>query len=523
MALKDLVSRFSAPWAARPIGAPPVAAPANVVHRPDDLLLPPGYRTNEPEYFADTPAPFTYQPHVYALAGFLAERAGLSQVIDLGSGNGRKLAQFAGRFDVVAVDVGSNLVSVAEAIPAATRIEFDLERGLPPIPEETLRSSVVILSDVIEHLRDPLPLLRRLAAWARICPYVLVSTPDRDRVRGPADVGPPANRAHVREWNLSELTRLLSREGLGSEFVGFTINSDFHRCKSTLLALLGREVTFARAQPVKACAIVHAYNEADIIEECLAHLGDQGLDVILVDNWSDDRTHEKAEEAARAGANVVVRRFPERPSTQYQWKLQLDETVRIAESSGYDWILHNDADEFRQSPWSGVTLAESFAFVQALGYSAVDFTVLDFRYLASQPPVARSVRDELLFFEFGRRPGHFRQVKGWRNQPAGAVDLASSGGHEAAFDGRRVFPLKFLLRHYPLRSEEQARRKITRDRLPRSEQETRERGWHVQYLDFDEERFKGWSPDALVPWNPAMFATEHLVERISGIGLAERA
>jgi hypothetical protein len=421
------------------------------------------------------------------------------------------------------VDVGSNLVSVAEAIPAATRIEFDLERGLPPIPEETLRSSVVILSDVIEHLRDPLPLLRRLAAWARICPYVLVSTPDRDRVRGPADVGPPANRAHVREWNLSELTRLLSREGLGSEFVGFTINSDFHRCKSTLLALLGREVTFARAQPVKACAIVHAYNEADIIEECLAHLGDQGLDVILVDNWSDDRTHEKAEEAARAGANVVVRRFPERPSTQYQWKLQLDETVRIAESSGYDWILHNDADEFRQSPWSGVTLAESFAFVQALGYSAVDFTVLDFRYLASQPPVARSVRDELLFFEFGRRPGHFRQVKGWRNQPAGAVDLASSGGHEAAFDGRRVFPLKFLLRHYPLRSEEQARRKITRDRLPRSEQETRERGWHVQYLDFDEERFKGWSPDALVPWNPAMFATEHLVERISGIGLAERA
>lgn len=519
MALKDLVARFSAPRAARGGGHAPAPAAGGAARGADGLFLPPGYRTNEPEYFADAPAQFTYQPHVYALAEYLAERAGLRHVVDLGSGNGRKLARFAGRFEVVAVDVGSNLARVAEALPAATRIEHDLERGLPELPEAMLRTSVVLLSDVIEHLRDPLPVLRRLAEWARICPYVLLSTPDRDRVRGPADLGPPANRAHVREWNLSELTRLLAREGLATELVGFTVNTDFHRCKSTLLALLGTEVTFARSAPVKACAIVHAYNEADVIEECLAHLREQGLDVVLVDNWSTDGTHELAQAAARASGNVLVRRFPDRPSTQYEWRRQLEETVRLAEGSGHDWILHNDADEFRQSPWRGVRLADALAFVDALGYSAVDFTVVDFRYLVGQP-VASSVRDELLFFEFGRRPGHFVQVKGWRNQPPGRVELAASGGHEAVFPGRRVFPLKFLLRHYPLRSEEQARRKITRDRLPRSEQETRELGWHVQYRSFDPARFAGWEPEALLPWNPVMFAAEHLVERVSGIGLS---
>jgi glycosyltransferase involved in cell wall biosynthesis len=488
---------------------------------PNDLLLPTGYRINEPRYFADAQMPFTYQPHVYALARFIADRAGLRNIVDLGCGNGHKLRPFAGRFNVVAVDVGPNLELVAQAVPSASRIEFDLGQGFPPLDEAVLRNAVVILADVVEHLVDPTPLLKGLQSISQVCPYVLVSTPDRDRVRGPGDMGPPANPAHIREWNLSEFTKLLVAHGLRSDFVGFTINTDFHRCKSTLLALLGREVTFSRAPSVKPCAIVHAYNEADVVEECVRHLTSQGCSVVLVDNWSTDDTYERAVATAKTNPSVLVRRFPNRPTTEYQWKLQLEETVRIAESSGADWILHNDADEFRYSPWKGITLADGFALVNALGYSAVDFTVLDFRYLRGQPVLSRSVREELLFFEFGRRPGHFAQIKAWRNQPRGSVDLASSGGHEAKFVGRRVFPLKFLMRHYPLRSPEQARRKIIQDRVARSRREYEERGWHTQYLNFDESRYHGWEPENVVPWNEAMFAAEYLVERLSGIGLGQ--
>ncbi len=487
----------------------------------DDYCLPAGYRANPPRYFADEPAAWTYQPHVYALAGFLAERAGVRHVVDLGAGNGQKLLPFAERFHLIAVDHGSNLERIRQVVPGASCIEFDLERGVPPLPEAILRDSVVIAADVVEHLEDPRPLLRGLGDWCRLCPYVLLSTPDRERVRGLGSLGPPANPSHVREWSLGELKRLLAAHGATSEFIGFTINTDFHRCKSTSLAVLGREVVFSPSPAIKPCAVVHAYNEGDIIQESLHHLVEQGCDVLLLDNWSTDATYERALEAARSASGIEVRRFPEKASSEYQWRRQLEETVRLAETLSSDWVLHNDADEFRYSPWKGVRLADGLAFVQALGYSAVDFTVLDFRYLQAQPTLSAAVRDNLVFFEFGRRPGHFLQVKGWRNQPPGAVDLASSGGHEARFQGRRVYPVKFLLRHYPLRSEAHARQKIQRDRLPRSSRERQDFGWHTQYLNHQEERFQGWAPEALIPWNGDMFATEYLVERMSGIGLGQ--
>ena len=64
---------------------------------------------------------------------------------------------------------------------------------------------------------------------------------------------------------------------------------------------------------------------------------------------------------------------------------------------------------------------------------------------------------------------------------AGGFDLLSSGGHEIAFEGRRVFPLRFLLRHYPIRSQAHGERKVFRERRPRFDASERARGWHVQY------------------------------------------
>lgn len=462
------------------------------------LGLPRGYQTGRLDPSA-VPPEAGHLPDVGPLARFIAERAGLGQVVRVVHRPGAAPPPLAG---------GS------EACAAA-----DLSRGLPPWPERTLAQSVLVVASALERLADPGPLLRSLADCARRCPYLLVATPDRDRLRGPSDLGPPGTPGRLQEWNLAEFARLLARHGVATEFVGYTADDDSDRRKNALLALLGTEVAFARRKAVKACAIVHAYNEADVVEECLDHLVSEGLEVILVDNWSTDRTYEKALSFSRSSSRIEVHRFPERPTGEYQWRLQLEETVRLAEASDHDWILHNDADEFRHAPFRNVRLAEALAFVSALGYSAVDFTVLDFRYLKDGQPSTGSFRRDLTFFEFGRRPGHFLQVKGWRNQPKGAVDLAASGGHEARFAGRRIFPLKFLLRHYPLRSEEQARRKVLSDRLPRSEAERRERGWHVQYLEFDEERFKGWDKDLLIPYSEESFAADYLVERTSGIGL----
>jgi DNA repair exonuclease SbcCD ATPase subunit len=70
----------------------------------------------------------------------------------------------------------------------------------------------------------------------------------------------------------------------------------------------------------------------------------------------------------------------------------------------------------------------------------------------------------------------------WKAQTQ-PVSLATSGGHEIRFPGRRVFPIRFLLRHYPVRSQEHGERKIFDERKKRFSERERAKGWHVQYDD----------------------------------------
>jgi hypothetical protein len=72
------------------------------------------------------------------------------------------------------------------------------------------------------------------------------------------------------------------------------------------------------------------------------------------------------------------------------------------------------------------------------------------------------------------------QVRCWKKTGA-PVDLASSGGHEAKFVGRRVFPLRFISRHYPIRSQAHGERKVFEERQHRYLPSERAHGWHVQY------------------------------------------
>ena len=110
------------------------------------------------------------------------------------------------------------------------------------------------------------------------------------------------------------------------------------------------------------------------------------------------------------------------------------------------------------------------------------------------------------------------QIKAWKNRRK--VCLVDSGGHEAVFEGRRTFPLKFLTKHYPLRSVGQAQKKVFGDRLPRILREQAERGWHMQYDQYaNNGSVSGWHHHELLPWAEHLFLTEYLVQRLSGIGL----
>jgi hypothetical protein len=288
---------------------------------------------------------------------------------------------------------------------------------------------------------------------------------------------------------------------------------------SPVVLIGGTDINFQKtSSQVKVAALIHVYNESDILAETIQFLIGQGVHVHIIDNWSTDGSWEIA--GSFPVMQVSKERFPvEGPSDHYEWFKQCEYSEQLSKQLPYDWFLHYDADELRYSPWKDVTLQKAISFIDNLGYNAIDFTVLDFRYTTDKDSVTANLEKNNTWFEFGKRPGHFRQVKCWKKQEE--LDLKSSGGHHVDFSGIQVYPAKFLNKHYSLRSKEQARRKLVDQRLPRTQKEKSERGWHTHIELLIEQHAKGWDKKDLIEWKENSFQQQYLLERISGVGIVD--
>jgi SAM-dependent methyltransferase len=156
-----------------------------------------------------------FQAAVYRLAREVAEREGLRSVLDAGCGPGVKLRrQLGGRVDeLVGVDRPA-CAAFWTAPGAGTRFEaVDLEAAGPSLGRTF---DLVMAVDVVEHLDDPDRLLDFLRRHMHARSLLLLSTPERDLLRGPGNRRSP-NAEHVREWNRDELRRYLESRGFAVE------------------------------------------------------------------------------------------------------------------------------------------------------------------------------------------------------------------------------------------------------------------------------------------------------------------
>ncbi len=236
-------------------------------------------------------------------------------------------------------------------------------------------------------------------------------------------------------------------------------------------------------------AIIAAFNEEDIIGQVVGHLVDQGVAVYLLDHGSTDATVAEVKPFLGRGL-LEIETFSDRsgvtPSDagQFSWESLLRRKEALARELDANWFIHHDADEFRESPWAHLGLRDAIHAVDTLGYTAIDFELFNFWPTHDRFRKGDDVRDAFAFYELGQ-PWDKRQVKCWKK--LAPVDLVTSGGHDVAFEGRRVFPLRFILRHYPIRSQAHGRRKVFHERRPRFVEAERARGWHVQYDAIDDD------------------------------------
>jgi glycosyltransferase involved in cell wall biosynthesis len=239
--------------------------------------------------------------------------------------------------------------------------------------------------------------------------------------------------------------------------------------------------------PFRVVALIAAFNEEDIIEPVIEQLVDNGIDVYLIDNGSTDRTVARAQQWLGRGLIKVEAYEPpveEGSGPSFAWSAILRRKVNLTRQLRADWFIHHDADEIRESPWPS-TLKEAIRWVDVLGYNCIDFKVLNF------PPIDDGFQtgsDPRVYFTHYEDGASFDslQVKCWKAGPR-RVSLAASGGHDVRFRNRRLFPIQFVLRHYPIRSQEHGRRKVFAERKNRFLKRERSRGWHVQYDEISDE------------------------------------
>ena len=154
----------------------------------------------------------SFQYPVYLLCRDLLRARGARSFLDVGSGPGSKLAELIAPLcsDLVLIDQPSSREIVARELPSAVfhgadldALELDLER----------RFDLIVCADVLEHLKRPDGCLRFIHAHLAPGGRAVLSTPERDHLRGRDCVTSP-HPDHVREWNSAEFRAFVERCGL---------------------------------------------------------------------------------------------------------------------------------------------------------------------------------------------------------------------------------------------------------------------------------------------------------------------
>jgi glycosyltransferase involved in cell wall biosynthesis len=243
---------------------------------------------------------------------------------------------------------------------------------------------------------------------------------------------------------------------------------------------------------LRAVAVLWAYNEADFAAHCIRHLLSEGIDVQVFDNYSTDDTFEILR---GFGSQIKCARWP----AEYEECTSLTARLKYLEDyslrSKYDWLINHDLDEIRRTR-TGERVIDFIARMDAFGFNAIDHEIQVFEpregWDGTQNPeeffTTRVLghEDELSphIKAWEQRTGEFSfdygTPTGRKQAQANGVNLWVCGGHQAIFPDRRVAPEKLLLKHYPLRTQAHAERKIAERKRSYTEEELT-RGWHRQY------------------------------------------
>jgi glycosyltransferase involved in cell wall biosynthesis len=204
---------------------------------------------------------------------------------------------------------------------------------------------------------------------------------------------------------------------------------------------------------MRIVVMLSVHNEADVLADVIDNLLEQELEVVALDNGSDDGAHEICAAYSARGEIEL-----------HRWEpvgLDLDLLTRrlygLALQRPADWMLWSDGDELLQAAGTNRTLRTAIEEADAEGYNLVQFDRIDFFMTDQDDPEQHSVRQRLRHYSW-QGDNNYRA---WRYVPG--IRAATSLAHFPIFPAAtryRIHPDKQVLRHYPYRDPQQARAKL---------------------------------------------------------------
>ncbi len=213
-----------------------------------------GYKCrSEPLYFDEEFVQnkgLVHRPLVYPFAAYLAERFGSSWLVDFGCGKAYNLALLSDKFRTLGIDCGENIYYCRNKYKLGKWIEWNFENEeIIPVSSKTARKAVVVCSELIEHLMNPIPLINNIKHILSYSPVAVMTTPNRNIVPSCNDSSPLVNPHHVRGWNLEEFQTLLTHFNIGIEFLGLTVDNNFDMEKKQSLEYF-HEMRMSKKRPL---------------------------------------------------------------------------------------------------------------------------------------------------------------------------------------------------------------------------------------------------------------------------------
>jgi len=222
---------------------------------------------------------------------------------------------------------------------------------------------------------------------------------------------------------------------------------------------------------MRAVALIATYNEQRFIGGCLEHLFAHGIEAYLCDNASTDGTTDVAGRYLGSGLRGIEQ-IPRHGV--YRWRDILKRKESLAAEISADWFMHLDADEIPLPPRPGQKLIDALAEAEANDCNAFEFSELTFVPTREDPDHDHPEFRRTMRWYYPFAPRELHLVRAWKRQ-RGPVDLATTGGHTASFEGRRIAPERGRMCHYLFLSREHAVQKYVRRNYDPAEVDD---GWH---------------------------------------------